>query len=39
MRTVQAAWFYRHRDSAGADPDFVADNPLEILEWLGRIRS
>jgi HAD superfamily hydrolase (TIGR01549 family) len=38
MRTVQAAWF--HLDTDGdIEPDLVAADPLDILEWLERIRS
>jgi putative hydrolase of the HAD superfamily len=39
MRTVQAAWFYRDENGQTAVPDLVANDPLEVVEWLERFRS
>ncbi len=39
IHTVQAAWFRREESPDGIRPDLVADDPLDILEWLPSIRS
>jgi putative hydrolase of the HAD superfamily len=37
MRTVQAAWFYRDDGADDVQPDLVAEDPADILDWLRSI--
>ena len=39
MTTVQATWFHELEPTDGSTPDFVAREPLEILDILDRCQT